>query len=110
MNLTDDRSLEKSSDKPKKSGYAVLLTCLDKDRHQHNTTFVEELSPGLISHGISVQCLDYLKDVRQVTEAMRDDDCLFFVCFNGFGSELMVSMGPGNLQSAFSSYRKPVFD
>ncbi|MFM0595941.1 glycosyltransferase [Paraburkholderia dilworthii] len=91
-------------------GYAVVLTCVDKDRHRHNTTFADELSPGLISRGVDVRCLDYIRDIRQVSNALQDPACLFFVCFNGFGSELMVNLAPGHLLSTFDHHSKPLFD
>ncbi|NPT42353.1 hypothetical protein GNZ12_13730 [Paraburkholderia sp. 1N] len=91
-------------------GYVVILTRLDTDRHRHNSTFADELAPGLISHGVEVRCLDYVRDVRQVGEALRDPACLFFICFNGFGSELMVFLSPGDLKSTFACHDKPLFD
>lgn len=93
-----------------KEGYAVIFTNASKDTHNHNATFADEISPGLLSYGVSVRCLDYINDVRQVSEALRDPHCLFFLCFNGFGSELKISYAPGNLGSAFEYYQKPLFD
>ncbi|MCI0145641.1 glycosyltransferase [Paraburkholderia sediminicola] len=91
--------------------YAVILTCSDKDKYRHNETFANELAPGFLAQGLRVRSLDYLRDVRAVAEAVRDDHCLFFVCFNGFGSELMYSTGrPGMLESIFEYNGKLLFD
>ncbi|SAL72120.1 hypothetical protein AWB71_04461 [Caballeronia peredens] len=91
--------------------YAVLLIRNDIDRHKHNETFARELVKALSTLGVRLLSLDYVRDIRQLSEAMRDDNCQFFVCFNGFGSELVHASGtPGKLVSAFELWRKPLFD
>ena len=56
-------------------------------------------------------CLDYVRDVRQLSETIRDENCAFFICFNGLGSELVNAAGtPGKLVSTFELWRKPLFD
>ncbi|WP_354673871.1 glycosyltransferase [Cupriavidus alkaliphilus] len=90
--------------------YGVIFSNISKDRHQHNHTFCAEISAGFKQHGIDIIELDYISDSRQVTSALQDPNCLFFLCFNGFGSELLVHFAPGDLRSAFDHYRKPLFD
>ncbi|SAL72110.1 hypothetical protein AWB71_04459 [Caballeronia peredens] len=91
--------------------YAVILTCSDIDKHKHNECFSNELTPAFLAQGLSVRKLDYLREVRAVSDAIRDEHCVFFVCFNGFGSELLHAAGqPGILASVFEYYGKPVFD
>ncbi|MFX1762826.1 glycosyltransferase [Paraburkholderia sp. A1RI-2L] len=91
--------------------YAVVLTCGDKDKYRHSECFASELAPAFLAQGLHVLSLDYLRDVRAVSEAVRDKHCVFFVCFNGFGSELMYAAGtPGVLGSVFEYYGKTLFD
>jgi glycosyltransferase involved in cell wall biosynthesis len=90
--------------------YAVIFTNTNLDRYKHNVTFAEELTPALRSSGVDVRYLDYIHDIRGVSEALKDPSCVFFICFNGFGSELLLSAAPGEILSAFANYRKPLFD
>ncbi|MDQ0140080.1 glycosyltransferase [Cupriavidus necator] len=98
--------MEADNQKP----YGVIFSNISKDRHQHNRTFCIEISEGFKQHGIDILELDYIRDVRQAMSALQDPNCLFFLCFNGFGSELLIHFAPGDLRSAFDHYRKPLFD
>ena len=91
-------------------GYVVFLKRADRDIHGHNGVFIDELMYGFQNHGLAVRYLDYVHDVRQVTEAMNDPKCRFFACFNGFGSELMFQEAPGRLVSSYGFFKKPLFD
>lgn len=98
--------MESDNQKP----YGVIFSNISKDKHQHNFTFSIEISESFKERGIEIRELDYIRDSRQVTIALQDPNCLFFLCFNGFGSELLIHYAPGDLRSAFDYYRKPLFD
>lgn len=92
-------------------GYGVALICGEIDQWRHNTLFVNELIPAFAATGVTLKMLDYRAQARAVNDALKDADCGFFLCFNGFGSELQVSAGqPGRARSAFEYARKPLFD
>ena len=96
---------------PRCGGYAVALICGEIDQWRHNTLFVNELAPAFLEQGVNLRVLDYRAQARAVNDALKDADCRFFVCFNGFGSELQVSDGrPGRFRSAYEYARKPLFD
>ena len=91
--------------------YVIILICEEIDTYGHNAVFAEEISAALRELGLASRIVDYRRKAREVHDALRDESCAFFICFNGFGSELAV---PGNLLgslvSAFSSYQKLLFD
>ncbi len=101
-------------------GYGVALTCGEIDQWQHNAMFANELSPAFAALGAPLKRLDYRAQPRDVYSALKDADCGFFLCFNGFGSELQVSepelrgsraqSKPGSFRSAYEYFRKPLFD
>ncbi|SOZ35386.1 glycosyltransferase [Cupriavidus neocaledonicus] len=90
--------------------YVATLTNPGADKHQHNLVFTNELAACFATQGIGTTSIDYLAHPRQVTEAAQDPHCIFFVCYNGFGSELLLNAGPGDLRSLFACYKKPLFD
>lgn len=91
--------------------YAVILTNKKIDRFGHNGVFAKEITVAFEKLKIPLRELDYLVHIREVFEALKDRRCLFFLCFNGFGSELMLPVGaPGHLRSSFEVFGKPLFD
>ena len=91
--------------------YAVALICNEIDQWRHNALFVEELTPAFATLGMSLRALDYRTQPRDVYQALKDPECAFFLCFNGFGSELQVGDGmPGRFRSAYEYHGKPLFD
>ncbi|MGO4390465.1 glycosyltransferase [Variovorax sp. M-6] len=93
------------------AGYAVILTTADPVDRSRSAVFAEELAAAFGSLGFTTRTFEYKKDVRQVSAALADPDCKFFVCFNGFGSELLLtSATPGYLTPAFEHYGKPLLD
>ncbi|MFT0892246.1 glycosyltransferase [Pseudochelatococcus sp. G4_1912] len=55
--------------------------------------------------------LDYIQDSKKVFDALKDQQCKFFLTFNGFGAELKFpTIHPGRLESAFQVFSKPVID
>ncbi|WP_354684165.1 hypothetical protein [Cupriavidus necator] len=90
--------------------YVAFLTNQAIDRHQHNHVFTTELSKSFAARNIGTRTIDYIATPRHVTEAALDPNCLFFICYNGFGSELLLNAGPGDLRSLFSCYNKRLFD
>jgi hypothetical protein len=90
--------------------YVAVLTNNSVDEHQHNYVFTNELAAAFDKQGIDILPIDYLATPRQVTEAAQDPNCMFFVCYNGFGSELLLNAGPGELRSFFACYKKQLFD
>jgi len=93
------------------AGYAVALICNEIDQWRHNTLFVNELAPAFGALGVPLRTLDYRLQPREVKTALNDADCRFFLCFNGFGSELQVVDGqPGRFRSAYEYFQKPLFD
>jgi hypothetical protein len=96
---------------PRGGDYAVALICGEIDQWRHNTLFVNELIPAFAAQGVTLRMLDYRAQARAVNDALKDEACRFFVCFNGFGSELQVSdVQPGRFRSAYEYARKPLFD
>jgi hypothetical protein len=93
------------------AGYAVILTTTDPADRTRNAVFAQEFAVAFDALGCSTRRLDYKKDVRQVSAAFADPDCKFFVCFNGFGSELLLTTtNAAYLTPAFEHYGKPLFD
>ncbi|MBB3006212.1 glycosyltransferase family 1 protein [Cupriavidus alkaliphilus] len=90
--------------------YVAILANNAADRHQHNLVFTNELAASFAKYGIGTIPIDYIAHPRQVTEAAQDPHCIFFVCYNGFGSELLLNAGPGDLRSLFTCYKKQLFD
>lgn len=91
--------------------YVSILICEEVDRFHHNAVFAAEIASAFREAGIKTRTFDYRKQVREVNSALKDPLCQFFLCFNGFGSELSLSPGtPGHLLSAFEGYQKPIFD
>ncbi|MDO9404328.1 MAG: glycosyltransferase [Polaromonas sp.] len=89
--------------------YGVLLVSAQIDRWQHNQVFANEIAAAFNARGVRMKQVDYLKDVRLLSQCYVDQHCKFFVCFNGFGSELSLASGL-HLVSAFEHYRKPLLD
>lgn len=99
------------SSNPEKELYAVVLTASERDKYSHNSVFANELIAAFEALNVSMRSLDYAKEARHVSHALRDSNCLFFLCFNGFGSELLLTTKtPGELISAYEFYKKPLFD
>lgn len=91
--------------------YAVVLVRNDVDRFQHNNLFAQELAAAFSIAGVMLRPIDYIAEPRKVFAAMHDSACRFFLCFNGFGSELQVpTLSPSQLIPAYSAFNKPLFD
>lgn len=92
--------------------YGVIITRRDVDRFEHNALFAHELAVAMRQHGMPVRSLDFLLQAPELFAALRDPSCTFMVCFNGFGSELMMSpsLSPAVLTSAFTAFNKPLLD
>ncbi len=91
--------------------YAVVLTSDSAPSGTWNSLLADELAAAFEAIGLAVRTLDYRKNVQQVSAALADPDCCFFVCFSGFGSELLLTSGTaGHLIAAFEHFRKPLFD
>jgi hypothetical protein len=90
--------------------YAVLLTRAEIDRFGHHALFARELGVAFGELDIELRPLDYYREASEVYSALRDPSCAFFVCFNGFGSELSVSLVPQQLTPAMTVYGKRLFD
>jgi len=102
---------QETRDTPPRTRYAVFLVCSDIDTFGHNAVFAQEIGAALQDLGWHSRIMDYRREARSVQEALHDEDCAFFVCFNGFGSELsLANQVPGGLTSAFGYHRKPLFD
>jgi hypothetical protein len=95
----------------KTARYGVILVRRDIDRFNHNDLFVDELAPAFAAAGQPTRVADYRADPAEVFAALKDPDCRFFLCFNGFGAELRCPTGiPGRLDPAFEYFPKPLFD
>jgi hypothetical protein len=92
-----------------KDSYGVLLVSAKRDQWEHNQVFADEIAAAFHARGVRIKQVDYLKEVRLVSQCYVDQHCKFFVCFNGFGSELSVASGL-HLVSAFEHYKKPLLD
>jgi hypothetical protein len=91
--------------------YGVILVRRDIDRFNHNDLFVEELAPAFAAAGQPTRAVDYRADPAKLFAALKDPNCRFFLCFNGFGAELRCPTGvPGRLDPAFEYFPKPLFD
>ena len=92
--------------------YGVIITCREIDRFAHNELFAHELILAMRHHGMPVLSIDYRSEAPALFTAVRDPNCAFMLCFNGFGSELTVpfSQTPGSVVSVFSAFQKPLLD
>ncbi|WP_162246052.1 MULTISPECIES: glycosyltransferase [unclassified Aureimonas] len=93
------------------NSYAVILICREIDGFEHNSVFANEIASALIEFDISSKIYDYRTHPRLVKDALQDERCVFFICFNGFGSELSLANDEiGQLNSVFQKFNKPLFD
>jgi hypothetical protein len=100
-----------SNSKGAVSEYAVVLVRSNIDRFEHHVLFARELTHAFASAGITLIAIDYIAEPRKVFDALKDPNCLFFVCFNGFGSELRFPSGWATpYRPAFSAFNKYLFD
>lgn len=91
--------------------YLVILVRADTDRFGHNLWFANELRPAIEAVGLGCRLLDYRKQAPAVLSALSDPRCRGFICFNGFGSEMVtVTAVAGELRSVFEYFNKPLFD
>jgi hypothetical protein len=96
---------------PTAESYAVFLVCGEIDAFGHNAVFAQEIGAALAELGLASRIVDYRREIRGVQDALRDENCDFLVCFNGFGSELsLANQTPGGLTSAFGYHGKLLFD
>ena len=98
------RSIEQAED------YGVVLVRKDKDLCDRNVLFARELSVAFSSRRLPIRIFDYIRQAAEVLAAFQDPGCRFFLCFNGFGTELSFPTGSLNLVSAFSRFGSSVFD
>ena len=77
--------------------YGIIITCHDIDRFEHNLLFAHELTVAMRHNGMPVQSIDYRSQAPELFTAMRDPNCAFVICFNGFGSELALPYGSTKL-------------
>ncbi len=83
---------------PSDRNYVMFLVCQDVDVFGHNAVFARELGAALADCGLNSRIVDYRLEIPRVHAALRDEDCIFFVSFNGFGSELsLANQNPGEL-------------
>ena len=90
--------------------YGVILVAAGIDRYHHNQVFANEIAAAFEDQGVKIKQIDYIKEIRRLSDCYVDRHCKFFVCFNGFGSELSLAAGKLNLTSAFEYYGKPLID
>ena len=90
--------------------YGTILLSAELDKHGQNQMLADELVTAFAAQAVKVKQIDYLKNVRQLSDGYLDPRCSFFVCFNGHGSELSVVTQKPHLTSAFEYYEKPLFD
>lgn len=91
--------------------YAVIMICGAIDGFGHNSVFAAEIDSALAEFNIAARIIDYRLDFGKIRESLEDDNCLFFICFNGFGSELsLAGSQPGDFYSAFQYFNKNIFD
>lgn len=91
--------------------YLVIMTRASIDAYGHNRLFANELRPEIQAIGLDCRIIDYRQQAGAIVDALEDADCRGFICFNGFGTELLA---PGPLtdgpRSAFQHFGKPLFD
>lgn len=90
--------------------YGAILVAAGRDKYDHNQIFANEIAAAFEAEGVRTKQVDYIQQVRLLSECYPDPHCKFFVCFNGFGSELSLASGALDLQSAFAYYKKPLLD
>jgi hypothetical protein len=92
--------------------YGIIITRKDIDRFEHNALFAHELMVAMWHHGIQIRSLDYGSQAAELFATLRDPNCAFVICFNGFGSELMLLVGalPNSTASVFTAFNKPLLD
>lgn len=91
--------------------YVVVLCNRRVDVFRHHDLQLNELVPAFARHGLSVQVIDYMEEPHRLHRTFTDPNCRFYVCFNGFGSEIVLPSGPrATLLSPFHIHGKPLFD
>jgi glycosyltransferase involved in cell wall biosynthesis len=91
--------------------YAIVITRREFDRFGHNALFAHELTVAMQHHGIPVRSIDYGQPV-ELFASLRDPNCAFVICFNGFGSDLMFPTGVSlnSIASVFTVFSRPLLD
>lgn len=90
--------------------YGVILLSARIDKYHHNQVFADEIAAAFEVQGVKIKQVDYVKEIRRLSDCYIDRHCKFFICFNGFGSELSLASGTLQLASAFEYYNKPLID
>ena len=90
--------------------YATILIRENIDAFQHNRVFAEELREAFEERNVAIDVIDYMQNAQALRRALEDKNCLFILCFNGFGSEIQIQFAPGCLKSAYEVYQKPLID
>ena len=92
--------------------YGIIITRRDIDRFEHNALFTHELTVAMRQHGIPIRCVDYRSQPAELFATLRDPNCAFAICFNGFGSDLLFPTGVSlnSMASVFTTFNKPLLD
>lgn len=100
-----------SSSEGATSDYAVVLVRSNIDRFEHHVLFARELTQAFADRHITLIPIDYIAEPRKIFDALKDANCRFFICFNGFGSELRFPSGwAAPYLPAFAAFNKYLFD
>jgi Glycosyl transferases group 1 len=91
---------------------ALLVTNNQIDRFGHNQLLARELIDAFAALNVDLLQADYVKEPRRVFDALQNPDIAFFMCFNGFGSEIQLAatLNLNQLDSVFDAFGKPVYD
>jgi hypothetical protein len=91
--------------------YGIVITRREFDRFEHNALFAHELTVAMQHHGIPVRSIDCDQPV-ELFASLRDPNCAFVICFNGFGSDLMFPAGASlnSIASVFTVFSRPLLD
>ena len=87
--------------------YGVILHFRRLDVSGVHPLFSGELAAAFAELGMGIRIIEDYHDLAAVGAAMADPDCRFFLCYNGFGSEIRLRDGG---MSAYSAFGKPLID
>jgi hypothetical protein len=92
------------------ANYAAILVRNDIDVWKHADVFAKELKDAFQKKNLETKIINYMESSKQAHNALQDKQCLFAVCFNGFGSEIKIPASAHRLLSAYEIYNKDLID
>src|SRR5262249_54611597 len=99
-----------------KEQFVLVLTDARREKGEWRELLRTQIIHGLVRSGVAAPVVDYLDAPRSVAPMLADENCLFALCFDGFGAELVIARGgnglsrDGTLRSLFAACQRKLVD